>query len=103
MVDTDPLEDRRRGLPERGGDLPATRRDRPRCGLAARLLASFQSATDRFTKVMPKDYKRVLLAALAARRRRPGRQRGRHGRGPTVKDGGSKIMGDPKGFLTTAR
>ena len=36
--------------------------------VAARLLASWHSATDRFTKVMPQDYKRVLRAASAAER-----------------------------------
>jgi len=36
--------------------------------VAARLLASWDSAADRFTKVMPQDYKRVLRAASAAER-----------------------------------
>jgi glutamate synthase (NADPH/NADH) large chain len=36
--------------------------------VAGRLLASWESAADRFAKVMPKDYKRVLNAASAAER-----------------------------------
>jgi glutamate synthase (NADPH/NADH) large chain len=36
--------------------------------VAARLLGSWEQAALRFTKVMPKDYKRVLLAASAAER-----------------------------------
>jgi glutamate synthase (NADPH/NADH) large chain len=34
--------------------------------VAARLLASWESAVGRFAKVMPQDYKRVLAAASAA-------------------------------------
>jgi glutamate synthase (NADPH) large chain len=36
--------------------------------VAARLLASWEPEVERFAKVMPKDYKRVLLAASAAER-----------------------------------
>jgi glutamate synthase (NADPH) large chain len=36
--------------------------------VAARLLGDWESAAGRFTKVMPKDYKRVLSAASAAER-----------------------------------
>ena len=36
--------------------------------VAARLLADWESAVPRFAKVMPKDYKRVLIAASAAER-----------------------------------
>ena len=36
--------------------------------VAARLLASWDTSVQRFTKVMPKDYKRVLSAASAAER-----------------------------------
>jgi glutamate synthase (NADPH/NADH) large chain len=36
--------------------------------VAARLLASWDDEARRFTKVMPKDYKRVLAAASAAAR-----------------------------------
>jgi glutamate synthase (NADPH) large chain len=65
MVDIDPLEDAdvdflrevvSRHLAETGS------------AVAARLLASWESAAQRFTKVMPKDYKRVLSAASAAER-----------------------------------
>jgi len=36
--------------------------------VAARLLNDWESSLRRFAKVMPKDYKRVLLAASAAER-----------------------------------
>ena len=36
--------------------------------MAARLLASWEVSMARFSKVMPKDYKRVLTAASAAER-----------------------------------
>ena len=36
--------------------------------VAASLLASWESSAGRFSKVMPKDYKRVLRAASAAER-----------------------------------
>jgi glutamate synthase (NADPH/NADH) large chain len=36
--------------------------------VAARLLAGWESSLRRFAKVMPKDYKRVLVAASAAER-----------------------------------
>ena len=39
-----------------------------RSAVAARLLSSWESSAGRFTKVMPKDYKRVLSAASAAER-----------------------------------
>jgi glutamate synthase (NADPH/NADH) large chain len=65
MVDVDPLE---------GADTDFLRevitRHHAETGsaVAARLLAAWESAPGRFTKVMPKDYKRVLLAASAAER-----------------------------------
>ncbi|HET6250486.1 MAG TPA: hypothetical protein VFE47_22550, partial [Tepidisphaeraceae bacterium] len=65
MVDVDPLDD---------SDVDYLRevvsRHRAETGsaVAARLLASWEAAADRFAKVMPKDYKRVLHAASAAER-----------------------------------
>jgi glutamate synthase (NADPH/NADH) large chain len=65
MVDTDPLE-------EADGEFlhEVISRHQAETGsaVAARLLADWESAAERFTKVMPKDYKRVLLAASAAER-----------------------------------
>jgi glutamate synthase (NADPH/NADH) large chain len=65
MVDIDPLED---------ADLEflrsalATHAAETGSAVAAALLADGDAAASRFTKVMPKDYKRVLLAASAAER-----------------------------------
>jgi glutamate synthase (NADPH/NADH) large chain len=65
MVDVDPLED-----PDVDFLREVISRHHAETGsaVAARLLASFQAAADRFAKVMPKDYKRVLSAASAAER-----------------------------------
>jgi glutamate synthase (NADPH) large chain len=63
MVDLDPLEEADaefvRGVVERHRELTGS-------AVAARLLADWDLR--RFTKVMPKDYKRVLSAASAAKR-----------------------------------
>jgi glutamate synthase (NADPH/NADH) large chain len=65
MVDTDPLDD---------SDLEflakVVSRHQAETGsaVAARLLADWDAAAVRFTKVMPQDYKRVLEAASAAER-----------------------------------
>jgi glutamate synthase (NADPH) large chain len=65
MVDVDPLE---------GADTDflheVITRHHAETGsaVAARLLAAWESAPDRFTKVMPKDYKRVRSAASQAER-----------------------------------
>jgi glutamate synthase (NADPH/NADH) large chain len=65
MVDVDPLDDAdeqflRAVLRSHQAETGST--------VAAGLLASWGSALDRFAKVMPKDYKRVLAAASAAER-----------------------------------
>ena len=65
MVDVDPLDDADVGVPARGGR-PAPRRDRLGGGRPAAGRLGVRAG--RFTKVMPKDYKRVLLAASAAER-----------------------------------
>jgi glutamate synthase (NADPH/NADH) large chain len=65
MVDVDPLED-----PDVDFLHEVLSRHHAETGsaVASRLLASWESAADRFAKVMPKDYKRVLNAASAAER-----------------------------------
>src|SRR6202023_2337163 len=65
MVDVDPLED-----PDVEFLHEVVSRHPAETGsaVAARLLAAWESAAQRFTKVMPKDYKRVLTAASAAER-----------------------------------
>jgi len=63
MVDTDPLDE---------ADLKflfeVISRHHAETGsaVATRLLADWEAAATRFTKVMPKDYKRVISAASAA-------------------------------------
>ena len=64
MVDLDPLDDERRRVPARRGGAPL-RGDRLRGRGAA---AGRLGPPGRFTKVMPKDYKRVLSAASQAER-----------------------------------
>jgi glutamate synthase (NADPH) large chain len=65
MVDLDPLEEADieflRDVVSRHAELTGS-------VLAARLLASWDVSVQRFAKVMPKDYKRVLSAASAAER-----------------------------------
>ena len=77
MVDLEPLDDDDREF-LREADRPARGRDRlGGRGGAARRLGARRSA--RFAKVMPRDYKRVLEAAKAARDAGRGRRRGDHG------------------------
>ena len=65
MVDTDPLEETDiKFLSE----IISRHQAETGSAAAARLLADWESAAGRFTKVMPKDYKRVLSAASAAER-----------------------------------
>jgi glutamate synthase (NADPH) large chain len=65
MVDLDPLtEDDLRFL----WDVVERHCEQTRSPVAARLLASWDDEARRFTKVMPKDYKRVLAAVSAAAR-----------------------------------
>jgi glutamate synthase (NADPH/NADH) large chain len=65
MVDLDPLEE-----PDVAFLLDVVSRHHAETGsaVAGRLLASWDEAVERFSKVMPKDYKRVLVAASAAER-----------------------------------
>jgi glutamate synthase (NADPH/NADH) large chain len=65
MVDVDPLE-----IPdvEFLRDVVSRHRELTGSAVAARLLAAWDASVQRFTKVMPKDYKRVLTAASAAER-----------------------------------
>ena len=65
MVDIDPLdEDDRKVL------LDAVERHHAETGsaVARRLLTDWDDAVERFTKIMPKDFKRVLQAREAAER-----------------------------------
>ena len=65
MVDLDPLEE-----PDVVFLLDVVSRHHAETGsaVAARLLAAWDESVQRFSKVMPKDYKRVLVAASAAER-----------------------------------
>jgi glutamate synthase (NADPH/NADH) large chain len=65
MVDVDPLEDSDVDLLH---EVVSRHHEQTGSAVAARLLASWESSAQRFTKVMPKDYKRVLSAASAAER-----------------------------------
>ncbi len=65
MVDVDPLEE---GDLEFLSEVIARHQAETGSAVAARLLADWETAASRFSKVMPKDYKRVLLAASAAER-----------------------------------
>jgi glutamate synthase (NADPH/NADH) large chain len=65
MVDLDPLEE---SDVEFLRDVVSRHRAQTGSTVAAALLASWDTATHRFAKVMPKDYKRVLSAASAAER-----------------------------------
>jgi glutamate synthase (NADPH/NADH) large chain len=63
MVDRDPLDDEdreflREVVTRHAAETAST--------VAAALLADWDAAVERFSKVMPKDYKRVLEAARAA-------------------------------------
>ncbi|GAB3205942.1 glutamate synthase large subunit [Marinactinospora thermotolerans] len=65
MVDIDPLDDEDRAFLE-----DVLRRHHAETGstVAQRLLADFDVEADRFAKVMPRDYKRVLAARATAER-----------------------------------
>jgi glutamate synthase (NADPH/NADH) large chain len=65
MVDVDPLEE---PDVEFLRDVVSRHHAETRSRVAADLLANWDAALARFTKVMPKDYKRVLSAASAAER-----------------------------------
>jgi glutamate synthase (NADPH/NADH) large chain len=65
MVDLDPLEE---SDVEFLREVVSRHRDQTGSAVAARLLASWGTSVWRFTKVIPKDYKRVLSAASAAER-----------------------------------
>jgi glutamate synthase (NADPH) large chain len=65
MVDVDPLDDADTGFLR---EVVARHHAETGSAVAARLLADWDAAVSRFTKVMPKDYKRVLAAASAAER-----------------------------------
>jgi glutamate synthase (NADPH/NADH) large chain len=65
MVDVDPLED---ADAEFLREVVAKHHAETGSAVAARLLADWDAAVGRFTKVMPQDYKRVLAAASAAER-----------------------------------
>jgi len=65
MVDIDPLDD---ADLEFLAETVARHHAETGSAVAARLLGDWESSAGRFTKVMPKDYKRVLIAASAAER-----------------------------------
>ena len=65
MVDVDPLED---ADLEFLHDVVSRHHAETGSAAAARLLGDWESSVRRFAKVMPKDYKRVLIAASAAER-----------------------------------
>jgi glutamate synthase (NADPH/NADH) large chain len=63
MVDLDPLDARDEELLHR---LLVAHRAETDSGVARRLLADWPQSRTRFTKVMPRDYKRILAAAVPA-------------------------------------
>ncbi|MUL40780.1 glutamate synthase large subunit [Streptomonospora sp. PA3] len=65
MVDLDPLDDTDRGFLR---DVLERHRQATGSGVAAELLADFDTAVARFGKVMPRDFKRVLAARAEAER-----------------------------------
>ena len=65
MVDADPLDE---SDAEFLHEVVSRHRAETGSAVAARLLADWDAAAGRFTKVMPQDYKRVLAAASAAER-----------------------------------
>jgi len=65
MVDLDPLDD---ADTEFLREVVGRHHAETGSAVAARLLADWEAAAPRFSKVMPKDYKRVLIAASAAER-----------------------------------
>jgi glutamate synthase (NADPH/NADH) large chain len=66
MVDLDPLTDEDREILH---DIVSRHADHTGSAVAQRLLAAWPREVERFAKVMPKDYKRVLAAARAAEER----------------------------------
>jgi glutamate synthase (NADPH) large chain len=65
MVDIDPLEDTDAEFLR---EVVSRHHAETGSAVAARLLADWESSLPRFAKVMPKDFKRVLIAASAAER-----------------------------------
>ncbi|MBV2366809.1 glutamate synthase large subunit [Streptomonospora nanhaiensis] len=65
MVDIDPLEEADRAFLH---DVLTRHHEATGSGVAAALLADFDTAVERFGKVMPRDYKRVLAAREEAER-----------------------------------
>jgi glutamate synthase (NADPH/NADH) large chain len=65
MVDLDPLDDQDRAFL---ADAVARHHAETGSAVAHALLADWEAAVDRFGKVMPKDFKRVLAAQAAAQR-----------------------------------
>ena len=63
MVDLEPLDDEDRALLH---ELVTAHRDETGSAVAERLLGDWAAALPRFSKIMPRDYKRVLTAAAAA-------------------------------------
>jgi glutamate synthase (NADPH/NADH) large chain len=64
MVDLEPLDD---GDVETLRQMLSEHAEQTASTVASALLAEWPAATARFTKVMPRDYKRVLTAMDAAR------------------------------------
>ena len=90
MVDLDPLDDDDR---EWLRGIVRKHQSETDSAVAARILARWHDEVRNFAKVMPKDYKRVLLA-MRSRGTRPRPPRGRHGGGPwlTQSCGGTGAM-----------
>ena len=65
MVDIDPLDDEDRAFLR---DVVSRHHAETDSAVAAALLTGWDDAVERFGKVMPKDYKRVLRARAAAER-----------------------------------
>src|SRR5690606_34040754 len=65
MVDIDPLDDTDRAFLE---DVLTRHHAETGSTVAQRLLADFDTAVERFAKIMPRDYKRVLNARAEAER-----------------------------------
>ena len=76
MVDIDPLDDDDRAFLR---DAVERHFAETESAVAKELLTEWDEAVDRFGKVMPKDFKRVLKAREAAETGRPRRERGDHG------------------------
>ena len=76
MVDIDPLDDDDREFLR---DAVERHFAETESAVAQELLTEWDDAVDRFGKVMPKDFKRVLQGPRGGRARRPRRERGDHG------------------------